>query len=142
MRADIAGAHHVIIGSYMFDNEALTSALERRLADSSDFDLTVMVDREMFLLRQPVRQRPRLDRLRRAYAQVLLCRGLPPLGSFHYKAVVLDRRTAYLGTANLTYKAEAANEELCWRLRGPPVLGVLARLETQRQRGQLWDGTA
>ena len=140
MRADIASAHHVIIGSYMFDNEALTSALERRLADSSDFDLTIMVDREMFLLRQPVRQRPRLDRLRRAYAQVLLCRGLPPLGSFHYKAVVLDRRTAYV--ANLTYKADTANEELCWRLRGPPVLGVLARLERQRQRGELWDGTA
>ena len=130
---EIRGARHVIIGSYQYDHPGITTSLLGRLEGRDAFDLTVMVDRGCFDARTPYRQRGRLDRLRRACAEIILCRGLPPYGSFHTKAVVIDRRVAFLGSANLTYAADHANEELCWRLRGPPVLRVLARLEAKRR---------
>ena len=55
--------------------------------------------------------RIRLDRLRRAIADIVLCRGRPPYGSFHTKAFVIDRRVAFVGSANLTYAADNGNEE-------------------------------
>jgi len=82
----------------------------------------------------PVHQRSRLDRLRRAGATIVLCRGMRSTGSFHAKAVVIDRRTGFVGSANTTDKS-LRNGELCFRLRGPPVMEVLQFLQRERDGG-------
>ena len=75
-----------------------------------------------------------LRNLRRAGAEVVLCRGTVATGAMHGKAIVVDRRTAFMGSANLTQKSER-NGELLWRMRGPPVMDVLEFLEEERQGG-------
>lgn len=120
---------------YVYDNTALTDLLVRRLSNQRDpLEAVVLVDREQYLERTTRGERPSLDRLQRANAEVLLCRGTPPLGAFHLKALVADRRTAFVGSANLTNKS-FSNTELLLRLRGPPVADVLKTLDTARRRG-------
>ena len=92
----------------------------------------------MHRLRTAYHQRPRLERLRRAGATIVLCRGTPTAGAFHAKAVVIDRRTAFIGSANTTTKS-LRNGELCFRLRGPPVLDVLQFLQQERDGGEELD---
>ena len=131
----INDASEVILGTYQYDHEGLTDVLERRLRGRSAFDCVVLLDREMHSLRTPYQQRPRLERLRRAGARIVLCRGTPSTGAFHAKAVVIDRKTAFAGSANMTAKS-LRNGELCFRLRGPPVLDVLQFLLNERDRGE------
>ena len=131
----IKDAAEVVVGSYQYDHEKLTDLLERRLRDRSAFHCVLLVDREMFKGKTPFHQRPRLERLRRAGATIVLCRGTPSTGAFHAKGVVTDRRTAFLGTANTTQKS-LRNGELCHRLRGPPVLDVLQFLQRERDAGE------
>ena len=52
----------------------------------------------------------------------------------HGKGSVADRRVAFTGSANFTDKSER-NSELCWCLRGPPVLDTLGFLSEECQRG-------
>ena len=138
MLDSIRDAGEVVLGSYQYDHEELTDVLERRLRDRSAFDCVLLVDREMFKGKTPFQQRPRLERLRRAGATIVLCRGTPSTGAFHAKAVVTDRRTAFLGTANTTQKS-LRNGELCYRLRGPPVLDLLHFLQRERDGGEELD---
>ena len=98
----IRGARHVIIGSYQYDHPGITTSLLGRLEGRDAFDLTAMVDKGCFDARTPYHQQGRLDRLRRASAEIILCRGQPPLGSFHTQAAVIDRRVAFVGSAKLT----------------------------------------
>ena len=137
MLGAINDASEVILGTYQNDHEGLTDVLERRLRGRSAFDCVVLLDREMHSLRTPYHQRARLERLRRAGkgATIVLCRGTPPTGAFHAKAVVIDRKTALAGSANLTAKS-LRNGELCFRLRGPPVPDVLQFLLNERNRGE------
>jgi phosphatidylserine/phosphatidylglycerophosphate/cardiolipin synthase-like enzyme len=135
MISSLNEASEAVVGSYQYDHEGLTDVLERRLRGHAAFDCVVLLDREMYGLRTPYHQRSRLERLRRAGATVVLCRGTPSTGSFHAKAVVTDRRTAFIGSANMTAKS-LRNGELCLRLRGPPVLNVLQFLQTERAGGQ------
>ena len=135
MIGSINGAREVAVGSYQYDHAGVTDALERRLNGNAAFDCVVLLDREMHGLRSPVHQRPRLERLRRAGATIVLCRGTPATGSFHAKAVVTDRRTAFIGSANVTGKS-CRNGELCFRLRGPPVLDVLQFLQREHANGE------
>ena len=138
MIESINDASEVVVGSYQYDHANLTDALENRLRGSSAFDCVVLLDGEMHRLNTPPRQRPRLERLRRAGATIVLCRGTVSTGAFHAKAVVTDRRTAFLGSANATQKSHR-NGELCFRLRGPPVLDVLQFLQQERDGGQELD---
>ena len=85
--------------------------------------------------------RPRLTELFRAGADVYLCSGSPPFGIFHVKAVCLDRRVLYTGSANITEKM-SSNIELHLRMVGPTVLAVLGGLEDARGAGTLWSGHA
>ena len=131
----INDATEVIVGSYQYDHEGLTDVLEGRLRSRYAFDCVVLLDREMHILRKPHHQRPRLDRLRRAGATIVLCRGTPSTGAFHAKALVTDRKTAFVGSANMITKS-LRNGELCFRLRGPPVLDVLQFLIKERDGGE------
>ena len=128
------------LATYTIDHTELCVLLEQRLNGRSEFHLQVLVDRENFLARTPVRQRPRLVALRNAGAEVYLCRGQPPLGAFHKKALIVDRRTAFQGSANFTQKS-LQNEEQTLRMRGPPVDDVLVEVEEARGRGVLWHGS-
>jgi len=127
-------ASEVIIGSYQYDHEGLTHVLERRLRGRAPFDLTILLDREMYNSNTPHGQGSRLNMLKRLSAELVLCRGTRSSGSFHAKAVVIDRRTAYVGSANITNKS-LRNGELCLVLRGAPVAEILQFLHNEKARG-------
>ncbi len=136
----VRSAMEIVVASYHFDHPSLTQALLQRLGSRAPADVVVLVDHGAYVERACYRMRARLEELRRAGARVYLCRGDPPLGAFHMKAVVLDRRWLFTGSANLTSKS-SSNVELCLRICGPPVGEVLTTLEEVRGRGQLWDGS-
>ena len=134
----VRDASEVFSGTYQYDHTLLNDVFLQRLGGNRAFDLILLIDKECFENRTPYRQRPMLNNLRRAGAEVVLCRGTVSTGSFHGKALVVNRRTAFVGSANLSQKSER-NGELCWRMRGPPVLDVLEFLEEERQRGAKLD---
>ena len=127
----------ILVASYIFDHPALTRALVQKLSGRDAFAVVVLVDKEQFDTRACYHQRPRLAELHAAVAAVYLCRGNPPLGSFHTKTVCIDKRSAYFGSANLTKKS-ADNDELTTRVVGTPVADILSRVEAARRRGSLW----
>ena len=65
----------------------------------------------------------------------MLCRGTPSTGASHAKVVVADRKAAFIGSANTITKS-LRNGELCFRLRGPPVMDVLQFLQQERDAGE------
>ena len=136
---DVRSAPRVDMGTFIFDHPGLTNLLERRLWGSTPFALTIMVDREQFESGEYYYQRSRLRRLFEGGGKVYLCRGPPPQGSFHVKALVVGRRRLYAGSPNFTYKSER-NTELPLRITGPPVLSVLKLLDEARSRATEWDG--
>ena len=124
MLSCVSTATHVIIASYQFDHGRLTDLLLSRLASPKPFELVLLMDAESYGLRAPLQQRRRLNSLQRSGAELVLCRGTPSTGTLHAKALVADRRTAFVGSANLTEKS-ARNGELCFRMWGPPVLDIM-----------------
>ena len=74
-----------------------------------------------------------------AGAKVFLCRGAKARGSFHCKAVVVDRRYLYTGSPKATQEPHS-NEEFCFRMTGPPVGQVLQRLSAHLEKGRPWKG--
>ena len=118
---------------------SLAARLVQKLSGRGAFAVVVLVDKEQFATRACYHQRPRLAELHAAGADVYLCRGSPPLGAFHMKAVCIDKRSAFTGSANLTKKS-AENDELTTRVVGPPVADILWRVEAARRRGSLWEG--
>jgi len=84
----------VLVASYVFDHPALTHALVQKLSGRDAFTVVVLVDKEQFDTRACYHQRPRPAELHAAGAAVYLCRGSPPLGSFHMKTVCIDKRSA------------------------------------------------
>lgn len=138
--ADIEGASEVELASYVYDSSSLQKVLLKRLKGRSAFTLNMYLDTEMFAGGVPRSQKVRCRELLEAGAQVFLCKGPKKLGAFHCKAVVVDRRCLYCGSANATEKS-LSNEESCLRITGQPVGEALKRLAVQRQKGKLWDGS-
>ena len=136
---DVRAADEVIMGSFMFDHLEVTRVLLERLWGQYQFDATVLVDKAAHASGTCFRQRSRLDELRRAHAEVYLCRGAPLLGAFHMKAVVVDRRYADIGSSNLTMKS-LSNYEFQVRVVGPPVHQIIQHLLVARGRGERWLG--
>ena len=137
---ELSGATHVLVATYVIDHGRLCALFERRLSGRSEFHLEILVDKESLESRTCVHQRPRLDSLRRAGAKVYACRGQPPLGALHMKMILLDRRAAFGGSANVAQK-RLENAELTMRVRGPPVNDFLAQALAVKARGALWDGS-
>ena len=90
----------ILVASYIFDHPALTRALVQKLSGRDAFAVVVLVDKEQFDTRACYHQRPRLAELHAAGAAVYLCRGNPPLGSFHTKTVRTSRRRAQITTSS------------------------------------------
>ena len=135
-------AVEVEMGTYQYDNLKLHTRLLARLKDRSAFSLNVLIDEEQFGGRVPKLQRTRLAELKAAgkgRCKVYLCKGKRGKGSYHCKALVIDRRYLYTGGMNFTSKSED-NEELVYRHTGPLVLQVAERMAFHRVKGKLWDG--
>jgi phosphatidylserine/phosphatidylglycerophosphate/cardiolipin synthase-like enzyme len=128
------------MGSMFFDRRDITDVVLRRLADSSFFEAVVLVDKETFESKQCYGMRPRLDSMRRAGAEIVLCRGPGRLGRFHAKAAVMDRRYCYTGGANFTMKSDQ-NCELLLRMVGPAVADIILLLETAKAASRTCDGS-
>ena len=135
----VSGASEVLAASFLFDHSGLTDTLLRRLRGRVPFSVTLLVDAEGLRQRTSRHEQPRLRALRDAGAQVYLCSGQGRNGRLHLKALCVDRRTVFTGSANLTDKS-LENEELHLKLVGEPVLSVLAQLLRARSRGALWCG--
>jgi len=126
---DVAAASRVVVAVYLYDNTSLHELFLQKLRGRRAFDLQVTVDKEGFEKRDAPRQRPKLLALKGAGAKVCVASGEGTTGRLHCKAVVLDRRVAYTGSANLTEKSES-NHELVCRLQGPPVQAVSEAVAT------------
>lgn len=142
--SDVADASEVELASYMLDEPGLHQALLRRVAGSgrAPFSLRVYVDRTTFAESKPYFQRPRLAALHQKGALVYLCSGQCVGGSFHCKALVIDRRYLYTGNGNFTHCSRTKNQEFLFRMTGPMVAEVLEDLAANRARAQLWDGSS
>ena len=138
--ADVKRASEVELASYVYDNPAVQRLLLKRLQGKTDFKVNVYIDSEMFAGEVPRFQKSRVKALHAAGAQVFICTGRGPRGSYHGKAVVVGRRYLYMGSPNLTYKSQSSNEEFCFRAVGPVVKQLLEKLAQHRQKGKLWNG--
>ena len=87
----------------------------------------------------PTLQRPRTKKLKAAGAKVFLCKGKRARGSFHYKAIIIDRRYMWTGNENCTDNS-LNNNGLCLKISGPVVKEVLEELATFREKYKVWDG--
>ena len=137
--ADVRGADEVMVASFTYDHKQLTDMFLHRLGGRAPFTLCVLVDKEAFEQGTAPRERARLRALRDADAEIWMCRGVRQRGRMHIKAVVVDRRIGYVGSANLTEKS-LSNAELCFRTRGAPVAATLRRMANVKSKGTLWDG--
>ena len=102
-------AGDALIASMVFDEPSLCFALLGRLKAQAPFTCRIVVDMQNHGQRLSRHQRPRLLDLQRAGAQVRLATGHPGTdvfgprargGVMHLKAVVLDSRVVYSGSAN------------------------------------------
>ena len=139
MMKDVEIASDIMLASYTYDHSSLTALLIRRLQGRAAFSVTVLVDKESFDKGDAPRERPRLRALREAGARIFMCRGTPPFGRMHVKAICIDRRTVYTGSANFTNKS-ASNLEMVMRMVGPPADDIKAQLADIQNGGKLWDG--
>ena len=125
--SDLKKASVVEVASYCYDSPAVQQVLLARLKGSAPFAVNLYIDKEMYAGKVPKRQKRCLRELEAAGAAVYICKGLRGLGSFHWKAMIVDRRYMYTGSANFSKKS-LDNEELCFRMTGPVVTKVLTKL--------------
>lgn len=137
MVGELGSAQSVVICSYMFDSTIVCKGLKDMLQKPGT-TCAIIVDREHEngTCRY---QAGVLQQLRRARAQVYLSYGRNGRGngSMHIKAVVLDHRIAYFGSANLTRNA-SNSYELMARTTGPKVNEIYEHcLSLQRKRSTI-----
>ena len=115
---EVGEASEIELATYMFDDEVLFELLEQRLRGRR-ISMTMYIDTETFAGQVPKLQRSRVSKLQEAGAIVFLCKT-GKSGSYHSKALVLDRRVLYTASANFTGKSKR-NRETVFRMIGPVV---------------------
>ena len=133
----VGEAAEVEVASYTFDDKALFDALARGLW-RKQLVVNLYIDAEMLAGSTPQCQRSRLRELRGLGATVWRCKTGRE-GSYHCKALVLDRRVVYTGSANLTGNSRR-NREMVFRMTGPVVDQVRRQLAGDRALWREWDG--
>ena len=123
----------------MYDHPRLHSALVASLGQTVPCKVRVWVDEASFRMKACYYERPRLAALHAKGALVHLCKGPGANGCYHTKVVVIDRRIAFTGSANVTNKSEK-NAELVFLMKGPPVLQIMETLATDTAAAVEWDG--
>ena len=134
--AEVKGAARVALVTYQYDHPKFHAALLARLSPRNGaFDCTVVVDREAYTENRCANERGSLQALKAAGANVFLASGCfgegryrKHCGSCHIKALALDGRVLYAGSANFT-EASEKNKELVFRFTGHPVRDTLASLD-------------
>ena len=63
-----------------------------------------------------------------------ICKGNGPLGAYHCKAAIINKRVLYTGNSNFTYKSHC-NEDFVFKMKGQVVHEVLDRLSGHRNNG-------
>ena len=86
----------------------------------------------------PQNQKRRVRELLRLGATVYRCKT-GKQGSYHCKALVINRRVLYTGSANLTGNSRR-NSETVFRMTGPVVEQVLRQLAADRGLWSVWGG--
>ena len=137
MLTDLRGARDVELASYCMDEDALFTQLERGL--DSSLNLNLYIDREQFAGTIPKKQKAAVRKLFRKGAKIFICKGLRRNGSFHSKALVVNRRVPYMGGANFTNWSHN-NCETMFRATGAVVAEVMADTVEWRNNAVLWDG--
>jgi phosphatidylserine/phosphatidylglycerophosphate/cardiolipin synthase-like enzyme len=140
MLVEIAASNEVLLATPWYDHPGVHQALWRKLdrRGREPFALTVLIDRVSFRGRTPPRQKERITALQAKGAKIILCTGLRFDDTFHKKAVIIDRRYLYSGSANITYASDHGNAELVYRAVGQPVLDAMAELAAEQVRGREW----
>jgi len=124
--------------AFAFDDPQVKGLLLERLRSPGRFECTIVVDARAHKSRATRGQLACLRELQAAGAKVYLASGDDTVarqlfgpscfgGQLHGKAVVVDDRIAFVGSANLTRQARCNREVMC-RLVGAPVLDVLAEI--------------
>ena len=132
--AEIATAARVVLFTYEYNAMDFQTTLLQRLRSRKQcpFEVVLAVDNEKFK-----KSRSLLLQLVEKGADVYRCEGEKDTarygpgaysGSAHMKAVVIDGRIAYCGSANLT-EASKKNLEMMIRLVGAPVRDISAMLQ-------------
>ena len=135
---DMQQASSVVLASYTYDDPNVQNLLLKRLSGRSSFSCVVLVDKAMAESGKTRFMRPRLEQLRKAGAEVFLCTGPGGRGAFHAKAIVIDNKTLYAGSANLTLSS-AKDFDLQFKYRGPVVQDVMTSLTEARDCGRIMD---
>ena len=141
---EVQHASRVDVATFLFDDELFTQKLLCRLRSRSPFACQIVVDKSAYDQRTSRFQRPRLLELQSHGASVLVSQGFDGRSLFglagrrgimHIKAVIIDSRVAYTGTANIT-KSSRVNRELVHRIVGPPVSDILEAVLSAAACGQ------
>ena len=119
---ELAGAKHAVLTSYVFNNVQMHATLCRNLR-RPDFTCSVLVDDDGYTNNKASNEKRLLGELKYLGAQVCLCSGRARGGIFHWKALLLDSRILYWGTANFT-QATLNHRDLMQRLTGPAINDV------------------
>ena len=136
---ELRAGEEVFASTFMYDDPRLHDLLLSRLGNiRREFKFELIVDRQATEGGTCRHMRPRLRELKRAGADIWTCDGhnhreiygagaSTLYGHVHVKAIVVDRRVAYIGSMNLTRSARA-NREIMFKIRGPPVRPLLEHL--------------
>jgi hypothetical protein len=131
---ELQSASHAVVASYIFNNEAILAQLQKKLRGRGAFTCLVLVDDAAH--EANAKEKRVLKELRRDGAQVCLCTGRNRGGIFHWKALILDSRVAYWGTANLTMNT-LNSRDVMQRLTGPAVDDLKAGVAEAMQNGKV-----
>ena len=124
---DLRMARRARVRAMLYDNPDLHRALLSRVGrqrlrhNDQVLDLEVIVHKKHHERHDSQYQFPRLFELARHDVTVLLGTGVSTLGILHSKVVLLDDRTAYVGSANCTV-ASGTNREAVVKLIGGPII--------------------
>ena len=124
--SEIKVASGVMVASLVVDDPDICNLLLSRLKSREKFACEVYVDEDTYtkMRKQYPHQRPRLLELQKHGASVFLCSGREYCeefgvkgyrGHFHMKALVIDNKIAYRGSANAT-RNSPINTELFFSL--------------------------
>jgi len=131
---EVRGATSVDAATYLYDHPDLQAVFLKRLRGRGEFSLDMTVDRQEYTRGKMRYMGPRLRELVKAGATIRLASGIKHeavfgrggrglVGHCHLKAVVLDKRVAYFGSANFT-KSMETNSEIMTRVVGGQVKKV------------------
>ena len=137
MQSDLKNARDLEIASYCMDEARLFNTVAELFPACK---VNLYIDKEMLADATKEKQRKRVRQLHRTGAHVYVLKGVRRLGSFHPKALIINRRIMYFGGANFTDKARRDNRETTFRATGHVVEEILEDASDWRAAGTLWDG--